>query len=100
MTPTQAKDKPDVVWPAEDGAYYTLMKIDPDAPSRENPGFRSISHWIVINIPGSMVKDGDEVIEYIGAGPPLGMGLHRYVYLIYKQPNGKIQYDEPWLTKK
>lgn len=30
------------------------------------------------------------------SGPPEGTGLHRYVFLVYKQ-NGKINFDEPRL---
>lgn len=52
LTPTQTKEKPQVMWPAERGVYYTLVKTDPDVPSRENPSLREIRHWTVINIPG------------------------------------------------
>lgn len=37
--------------------------------------------------------------EYVGSGPPKGTGLHRYVFLVYKQP-GKISPDEPKLTNR
>lgn len=53
-----------------------------------------------MNIPESDVSKGDEVVEYIGAGPPKGTGIHRYIYLIYKQPNGKIEHNEPRATNK
>lgn len=100
LTPTQAKNKPQVVWPAEKDAYYTLVKTDPDAPSRENPSYREFCHWIVMNIPGSAVEKGEEIFEYIGAGPPKGTGLHRYVFLVYKQPDGKIEHIEPYISNK
>lgn len=32
--------------------------------------------------------------EYIGAGPPAGTGLHRYVFLLYKQKEREI-FDLP-----
>jgi len=35
--------------------------------------------------------------QYVGAGPPKDTGLHRYVFLIYKQP-GKLTCDEKRLT--
>ncbi len=44
---------------------------------------------LVVNIPGNAVNDGDTLSEYVGAGPPPNTGLHRYVYLVYKQPQGK-----------
>lgn len=95
LTPTQVKDKPQVTWDAEKGAYYTLMMVDPDAPSRENHPFREVRHWLVFNIPESAIKSGDHVSEYRGSGPPKGTGLHRYVFLVFKQPNGRIEHDEP-----
>ena len=30
--------------------------------------------------------DGDVLSAYVGAGPPEGSGLHRYVFLLYRQP--------------
>lgn len=98
LTPTQVKDKPQIAWEAENGAYYTLIKVDPDAPSRSNHTWREIRHWTVMNIPDSSVDKGDEVIEYIGAGAPKGTGLHRYIFLVYKQRNGKIEHQEPHTT--
>lgn len=100
LTPTQTKDKPQVSWPTERGAYYTLIMTDPDAPSRENHSYREIRHWMVMNIPESTVQKGDEVAGYIGAGPPKNTGLHRYVFLVYKQSQGKIQHTENYVTNR
>ncbi|GAB0097631.1 Phosphatidylethanolamine-binding protein [Sergentomyia squamirostris] len=90
LTPTDVKDIPYVSWKANAEDYYTLIMTDPDAPSRKEPKFREFKHWVVSNIPGSSVKDGETIAEYIGSGPPKGTGLHRYVFLVYKQPSGKI----------
>lgn len=95
LTPTQVKDKPQVSWQAEKGAYYTLLFIDLDAPSRKDHTLRDVRHWVVMNIPENSIENGDEVIEFIGSGAPKDTGLHRYVFLVYKQPNGKIQHNEP-----
>ncbi|KOB66487.1 Phosphatidylethanolamine binding protein isoform 2, partial [Operophtera brumata] len=54
-------------------------------------------HWLVGNIPGTSVAEGDVLSAYVGSGPPPGTGLHRYVFLVYKQP-GKLNFDEPRLT--
>lgn len=35
--------------------------------------------------------------DYIGAGPPKGTGLHRYVFVVYKQP-GVVEFKVPKLT--
>lgn len=69
--------------------------------------FSEWHHWLVVNIPGNDISRGDVLSEYIGAGPPektgkhilkniyhiFVLGLHRYVYLVYKQP-GKIRDNE------
>ncbi|CAD6188089.1 unnamed protein product [Caenorhabditis auriculariae] len=90
LTPTQVKDQPQIAWEAEEGALYTLIKTDPDAPSRDDPKFREWHHWLVVNIPGNDVSKGDVLSEYVGAGPPEKTGLHRYVFLVYKQ-SGRVE---------
>ncbi|KOB74116.1 Phosphatidylethanolamine binding protein isoform 2 [Operophtera brumata] len=80
LTPTLVKDIP-----------------NPDAPSRKEPIYREWHHWLVGNIPGTSVAEGDLLSAYVGSGPPPGTGLHRYVFLVYKQP-GKLNFNEPRLT--
>lgn len=100
LTPTQVKDKPIVTWDVESDSYYTLIMSDPDAPSRETPTFREISHWYVVNIPGNNVEKGDTIVDFIGSGPPEGTGLHRYAFLIFKQNGGKLEYDETFISNR
>lgn len=95
LTPTQVQNAPTVSWPAEDGSFYTLIMTDPDAPSHQDPKYREWRHWLVFNIPGQDVSMGEEWWTYVGSGPPQGTGLHRYVFLVYKQPSGKITPTEP-----
>lgn len=99
MTPTSVKDIPMITWEAENAAFYTLIMTDPDAPSREEPTRREFLHWQINNIPGNDITKGYTRVEYIGSGPPKGTGLHRYVFLVYKQPNGKIDFDEEFISK-
>ena len=95
LTPTQVKDIPiEVTWPAEDGVLYTLIMTDPDAPTRENPTLGEVKHWLVVNIPGSDLSQGEEIAAYRGSGPPKGTGLHRYIFLAYKQQD-RLEIDEP-----
>lgn len=74
-------------------AFYTLLLTDPDSPGTTEDPSREVRHWLAMNIPGSDVSKGDEVIQYIGAASP--MGLHRHIFLVYKQPNGIIEHNEP-----
>ncbi|KAF0286836.1 Phosphatidylethanolamine-binding F40A3.3 [Amphibalanus amphitrite] len=93
LTPTQVKEQPQLSWAAESGALYTVVMTDPDAPSRADPKFGEWRHWLLVNVPGTDLAAGDAVSEFVGSGPPKGTGLHRYVFLVYKQP-GKITVDE------
>jgi len=98
LTPTQVQKKPSIItWPTEAGAFYTLIKTDLDCPSRADPKDREWHHWLVVNIPGCEVSKGDTLSEFVGSGPAKRSGLHRYVYLVYKQP-GRIKFNEPKLT--
>ncbi|XP_011494669.1 PREDICTED: protein D3-like isoform X2 [Ceratosolen solmsi marchali] len=99
LTPTQVKDQPTVKWDADNSTYYTLCMTDPDAPSRKEPKYREWHHWLVTNIPGDEVSKGDVLSDYIGSGPPPNTGLHRYVFLVYKQPE-KLSFSEKRLTNR
>lgn len=100
LKPTQVKSAPiKLSWPTDEDTFYTLILTDPDAPSRPNPTFREWHHWLVVNIPGTNVQQGQTLSEYVGSGPPKKSGLHRYVYLIFKQPS-KLQFDEPILNNR
>lgn len=50
-------------------------------------------HWLIVNIPGGNLTAGQELLDYVGSGPQPGYGLHRYVFLIYKQ-RGFQEFDE------
>ncbi|KAL1500855.1 hypothetical protein ABEB36_006279 [Hypothenemus hampei] len=96
LTPTQVKDQPSIKWQADSSTLYTVCMTDPDAPSRKEPTFREWHHWLVGNVPGNDVSKGEVLSAYVGSGPPPNTGLHRYVFLVYKQ-NGKLTFDEPRL---
>ena len=95
LKPSQVHDVPEVEFVAQDETdFYTLMVVDPDAPSRADPKFREWVHWVTVNIQGSDVRTGEDLFGYVGAGPPKGTGLHRYVFLLYRQPYGQIEFNE------
>ena len=65
---------------------YCVIMTDPDAPSRKEPNHREWIHWVKINVKGSDLNgSGEDLIAYVGSGPPKGTGLHRYVQLVYEQ---------------
>ncbi|XP_018796162.1 PREDICTED: protein D3-like isoform X1 [Bactrocera latifrons] len=93
LTPTQVKSQPLVEWEADQDSFYTLIMSDPDAPSRHAPKFREFKHWLVGNIPNNDISKGEILSAYVGSGPPKNSGLHRYVFLLYKQ-KGKLEFNE------
>lgn len=45
---------------------WTLLMVDPDAPSPESPTARNFLHWLVVNIPGSTAPNqGTHHSEYV-----------------------------------
>ncbi|ALC46813.1 CG10298 [Drosophila busckii] len=98
LTPTQVKSTPSLSWTAEPFSLYTILLTDPDAPCRKEPKFREWHHWLVVNVPGTQLEKGDVLSAYVGSGPPQGTGLHRYVFLVFKQPD-KLRCNEPRIPK-
>ena len=42
-------------------------------------------HWMVVNIPGSKVDQGQIITSYKGPAPKPGTGAHRYVIVAFEQ---------------
>lgn len=79
----------------------TLVITDPDAPSRTDKKWSEFCHYVEADIKvsekeGGILENGKVLEPYVGPGPPAGTGLHRYVFLLYKQPPGVTA---PQLTK-
>ncbi|GAB7348000.1 hypothetical protein MBLNU459_g5497t1 [Dothideomycetes sp. NU459] len=92
------------------GMQYTLALTDPDAPSRDNPEWSQICHWIATGIPFSGAEDGialasggdaegvTEIMPYKPPGPPPRTGKHRYVFVALAPRNGtseRLQLSKP-----
>jgi phosphatidylethanolamine-binding protein (PEBP) family uncharacterized protein len=72
--------------------FLKYILKDPDTPVR---GYnREWQHWVVGNIPEDKVPKGEILTEYVGPAPPKNTGSHRYVFLLYKQNQGSITFDE------
>ncbi|MQL85005.1 hypothetical protein Taro_017514 [Colocasia esculenta] len=63
--------------------FYTLVMVDPDAPSPSNPSSREYLHWLVTNIPATAdATDGNEIVPYESPRPNLG--IHRFVFVLFR----------------
>ncbi|XP_053319059.1 phosphatidylethanolamine-binding protein 4 [Spea bombifrons] len=85
---------PEIKYPrAKPDAKYTLIMVDPDAPSRSNPKHKFWRHWLVADIPGLVLSLGSLssakiLSDYKRPTPPPSTGYHRYQFLLYLQPPG------------
>jgi phosphatidylethanolamine-binding protein (PEBP) family uncharacterized protein len=87
---SQVKHEPKVTYSdAAADHLYSLLMVDPDAPSRENPVKRSWLHWLVVNIKGHDIATGETKVSFNPSTPPPDSGFHRYVFLVFRQ-TGKL----------
>ena len=96
------KERPRLKWKTELSALYTLMLID-GGLKRIFP--KVFIHWMVANIPGNLVKSGNEVMDYV---QPFALEFnedgsfikdrelssHPFILLVFKQPGRRIFVDE------
>ncbi|XP_046543315.1 uncharacterized protein LOC124253554 [Haliotis rubra] len=73
--PYDLREEPEVTWPAEENALYTVMMFDP------NPFYM---HALYVNVPGGRLQNGDTILPYSGPGNPLDRN-NPYVWLVFKQ---------------
>lgn len=84
---------------------YTVTITDPDAPSRDDPKWSEVCHWIATTaIPIDEIDTGSssspclshidlssslqDVMSYKAPGPPEKTGKHRYVFFVFVPANG------------
>ncbi|TKY64760.1 TWIN SISTER of FT [Spatholobus suberectus] len=85
LRPSQIVNQPRVeVGGDEFRTFYTLVMVDPDAPSPGNPIQREYLHWLVTNIPATTgVGYGQEIVSYESPRPTAG--IHRIVFVLFRQ---------------
>lgn len=93
---------------------YTLAFLDPDAPSRADPKFGPFRHWVwtglkapavdtiaalakqsnVSSAPVGAQSSKEPVTPYRPPGPGPGTGVHRYVFLLFREPSEGFEVPE------
>jgi len=100
-TSSAVQTQPVVQWAgAASGQFYTLIMVDPDAPTPRAPTMSPIMHWVAVNIPGDDLATGfsnatvavQELFPYHGPHPPVGSAPHRYGQFVFLQPTGKVDF--------
>jgi len=88
---------------ASSKVHYTVALTDPDAPSRDDPRWSEVCHWIAtgFRLPPSdadSTAEVEHVVAYKPPGPPPGTGKHRYALLVLAPGNSttkKLHLSEP-----
>ena len=78
LKPSETQTKPQIKYSFENNKLYTLLMHDPDSI------YGNRFHWIVANISGD-VKNGVDLLPYIGPAPPPKTGIHHYIFELYEQ---------------
>lgn len=88
-----------------ESSLYTLVVTDPDAPRRGDPTWSEYAHYLVSNIRLNASQSGEfqkmdfskaqELLSYLGPGPPPETSLHRYVFLLFEGSTTKQPSDRP-----
>ncbi|XP_070031614.1 protein FLOWERINGUS T 1-like [Nicotiana tomentosiformis] len=96
LKPSQIVTQPRVQIGGDDlRNFYTLVMVDPDAPSPSNPNLREYLHWLVTDIPATTdTSFGNEVICYESPQPSLG--IHRFVFVLLRQLGRETVYVPGW----
>ena len=75
-TLVQAQEEPEIAIKGSD-ATFTLLMVDPDAPSPHDPKFRNWLHYLVTNIPGARLGAAEQPHRLLRARLPSGLAATR-----------------------
>ncbi|KAG0648110.1 Carboxypeptidase Y inhibitor [Hyphodiscus hymeniophilus] len=101
LKPSKTQDSPSlkIYCPdLESTSGLTIILTDPDAPSRDNPKWSEMCHWIGITegytSNATLSKVSKEVVKYKAPGPPAKTDYHRYVFLLLEGDNSNLTAPE------
>ncbi|KAF9009126.1 PEBP-like protein [Hymenopellis radicata] len=71
---------------------FVVAAVDPDAPSPQNTSLASVRHFLGGNFTplddAFLANSTSAVSEWVQPAPPAGSDPHRYVFLVFNQPEG------------
>ncbi|GMH11419.1 hypothetical protein Nepgr_013260 [Nepenthes gracilis] len=96
LRPSQVDSQPRVEIGGDDlRTFYTLIMVDPDAPSPSDPNLREYLHWMVTDIPETTgTTFGQEVVCYESPRPTVG--IHRFIFALFRQLGRQTVYAPGW----
>ncbi|KAK2359308.1 hypothetical protein P8452_63542 [Trifolium repens] len=86
LKPSQIVNPPRVQVGGNDiRTLYTLVMLNPDAPSPSDPNMGEYLYWMVTNIPATTgTTFGQEIVSYESPRPT--SGIQRVIFVLFKQP--------------
>ncbi|CAJ2668829.1 unnamed protein product [Trifolium pratense] len=86
LKPSQIVNPPRVQVGGNDfRTLYTLVMLNPDAPSPCDPNMGEYLYWMVTNIPATTgTTFGQEIVSYESPRPT--SGIQRVIFVLFKQP--------------
>lgn len=82
LQPEESAYPPTAVSYPGSAKLHTLLLLDADQGNQ--------LHWLVTNIPGVKVHQGQIISAYAGPNPGQATGLHRYLIVVMEQESGLI----------
>ena len=79
LKPSETQLEPKIKIQLNSNKLYLLIMYDPDAV------VGTFDHWIVTNIVNQNIKNGLQLLPYMGPKPPPKTGSHRYIFELYEQ---------------
>lgn len=73
-----SQEKPRITFDRYPNDNFTVLIVDPDAPSKKNPIYKYFLHLLIIN-------NSDKIVEFLPPDPPKGSGKHRYFFYLLDQ---------------
>lgn len=96
---SEVTDQPDISWPCEPRAYYTLVMFDIDPLGPKTRLLSEARHWFVGNIHHCDIDSGEIIVDFWPSSPLEGTGQHRYVFLMFKQTK-RLNFEETFIKSK
>ncbi|KIW69475.1 hypothetical protein PV04_05350 [Phialophora macrospora] len=90
----EAQSIPTLVWDAPPGRKFVVISLDLDAPFPSFAPLSPVQHWLQAGFAASepssqssaLTSSNPPIAHWAGPGPPPISSPHRYVFLLYEQP--------------
>ena len=69
LTVAETQQLPQISFPTQPGQFYTVMMIDPDAPSNSDPKWRHYLHYLNVNVPAQANQPHSAHVTGGGSAP-------------------------------